>query len=243
MTRQENNLLMKKLDILYEDEYILVCVKPSGVPVQSRSAATPDMESLLKNHLTPAVCSGASGTSRISKKGAPYLAVIHRLDQPVKGILVFAKTPETAANLNRQLQENKFGKFYQAVICGVLPSDRGTLTDYLVKDGRTNTSRICSQDTPGAKFAELSYSVLNTFPKTGLSVVKIHLKTGRHHQIRVQMAGAGAPLWGDTKYNPEFTQKKGYTPIALCAFRLQFCHPATGKNMEFEIACDWSQTE
>lgn len=221
---------MKKPDILYEDDSILVCIKPSGVPVQTRSAATPDMESLLKNHL-----------AKSSPKKAPYLAVIHRLDQPVKGIMVFAKTPYAAKKLNRQLQDNKFGKFYQAVVCGCLPAAQGTLTDYLVKDGRTNLSRICSKDTPGAKLAELSYSTIKTSPSSGLSVVKIHLKTGRHHQIRVQMAGAGAPLWGDSKYNPQVTPEMKYAPVALCAYRLQFCHPKTGKNMEFELDCEWPQ--
>ena len=78
---------------------------------------------------------------------------------------------------------------------------------------------------------------------TGLSVVQIHLGTGRHHQIRVQMAGAGAPLWGDNKYNPEFVNKRGYFPIALRAFRLSFCHPTTGKRMEFEVPCNWKQLE
>lgn len=219
---------MIKPDILYEDEYILVCDKPAGVPVQTRSFGTPDMESMLKNHL-----------SRSSGGKAPYLAVIHRLDQPVHGLLVFAKTTDAAKKLNKQLQEDSFGKYYQAVVCGALPSDSGTLTNYLVKDGRTNTSRICGKDTSGAKFAELSYKVLRTSSEKNLSAVQIHLKTGRHHQIRVQMAGAGAPLWGDNKYNPEFVQKKGYFPIALCAYRLEFKHPISGKKMEFELECEW----
>ena len=118
-----------------------------------------------------------------------------------------------------------------------------SVTDYLVKDGRTNTSRICSKNTPGAKKAVLSYEILETSEVTGLSVVQIHLGTGRHHQIRVQMAGAGAPLWGDNKYNPEFVNKRGYFPIALRAFRLSFCHPTTGKRMEFEVPCNWEQLE
>lgn len=140
------------------------------------------------------------------------------------------------------MQNDQFEKYYQAVVCGVLP-DSGTLTDYLVKDGRTNTSRTCSKNTPGAKKAVLSYEILETSEVTGLSVVQIHLGTGRHHQIRVQMAGVGAPLWGDNKYNPEFVNKRGYFPIALRAFRLSFCHPTTGKRMEFEVPCNWEQLE
>ena len=93
------------------------------------------------------------------------------------------------------------------------------------------------------KKAVLSYEILETSEVTDLSVVQIHLGTGRHHQIRVQMAGVGAPLWGDNKYNPEFVNKRGYFPIALRAFRLSFCHPTTGKRMEFEVPCNWEQLE
>ena len=168
--------------------------------------------------------------------------MLNTLAHPVSGILVFARTPAAAKNLNQQLQNDQFEKYYQAVVCGALP-DSGTLTDYLVKDGRTNTSRICSKNTPGAKKAVLSYEILETSEVTGLSVVQIHLGTGRHHQIRVQMAGVGAPLWGDNKYNPEFVNKRGYFPIALRAFRLSFCHPTTGKRMEFEVPCNWEQLE
>lgn len=218
-------------EILYEDTHILVCVKPSGVPVQTKSIGTPDLESLLKNHLTASV--------KGSGRKPPYLAVIHRLDQPVRGILVFAKTPDAAKKLNHQMQEDRFGKYYQAVVCGRLPEESGTLTNYLVKDGRTNTSRICEKNTPGAKHAELSYEVVSTSDATGLSIVNIRLKTGRHHQIRVQMAGAGAPLQGDNKYNPAYTRQKGYCPIALCAYRLQFTHPITGEKLDFSIDCSW----
>ena len=217
--------------IIFEDKDILVCHKAAGIAVQNARIGAADMESSLKNYLA------LKNTETV-----PYLGVVHRLDQPVSGILVFARTPAAAKNLNQQLQNDQFEKYYQAVVCGSLP-DSGTLTDYLVKDGRTNTSRICSKNTPGAKKAVLSYEILETSEVTGLSVVQIHLGTGRHHQIRVQMAGAGAPLWGDNKYNPEFVNKRGYFPIALRAFRLSFCHPTTGKRMEFEVPCNWEQLE
>ena len=217
--------------IIFEDKDILVCHKAAGIAVQNARIGAADMESSLKNYLA------LKNTETV-----PYLGVVHRLDQPVSGILVFARTPAAAKNLNQQLQNDQFEKYYQAVVCGALP-DSGTLTDYLVKDGRTNTSRICSKNTPGAKKAVLSYEILETSEVTGLSVVQIHLGTGRHHQIRVQMAGVGAPLWGDNKYNPEFVNKRGYFPIALRAFRLSFCHPTTGKRMEFEVPCNWEQLE
>ena len=188
------------------------------------------MESILKNHLA----ASASGKP-------PYLAVIHRLDQPVSGILVFGKTKEAASKLNAQMQKDGFSKYYQAVLCGKLSPDNGILTNYLVKDGRTNTSRICEKSTKGAKYAELSYETIAVSEEKSLSVVKIKLKTGRHHQIRVQMVGAGAPLWGDNKYNPEYVNKRGYFPIALCAYKLEFTHPTTGKPMTFETECKWPQ--
>ena len=217
---------MNTLNILYEDKCIIVCEKPAGIPVQTRRLGQPDMESILKNHIA------SSGQN----SGSPYLAIIHRLDQPVSGIMVFAKTPKAAANLNQQLSSDTFCKDYRAVCCGTLPTASGTLVDYLVKDGRTNTSRICEKNTPQAKRAELSYETIEVQKdKDGstLTTVNVHLITGRHHQIRVQMAHAGTPLWGDNKYNPEFVQKRGYFPISLRAYHLAFRHPETGKPMDF----------
>ena len=226
---------MKQPIILFEDKDILVCFKPAGMPVQTKSLGSMDLEHFLKNHLL----------RQMRKEGIspkqPYLATIHRLDQPVSGILVFAKTPDAAKKLNLQMQNGGFTKEYEAITCGIFKEPSGTLTDYLVKDGRTNTSKICREDTPDAKRAELSYEVVTCFPEKNLTQVRIRLKTGRHHQIRVQMAGNQTPLWGDNKYNPEFTDKKGYFPIALCARHLEFTHPVTGEKLSYEIACDWPQ--
>lgn len=212
-----------KPEILFEDQHILVCVKPSGVPTQSRQVGTPDMVSILKNHLH----------SRQSKNGEPYLALIHRLDQPVEGLLVFAKTPAAAKSLSRQLQTSGFGKHYLAVLGAVPGEMEGHLEDYLVKDGRTNTSRICTPDTPGAKPARLRYKVIRT--RDDMALAEITLDTGRHHQIRVQMAGLGCPIVGDRKYAPAAMEQPG--PISgqlqLYAVRLSFRHPATGKPMSF----------
>ena len=222
---------MKELRILFEDKHIIVCEKPAGLPVQTKSFGTMDMESMLKNHILK--------TS--AQKTPPFIGVIHRLDQPVSGILVFAKTKDAAAKLNAQMQKDSFGKYYQAVLCGKLDPSVGTLTDYLIKDGRTNTSRIGKKGEKDAKLSELSYETLHVSSDNMLYVVRIKLKTGRHHQIRVQMAGAGAPLWGDNKYNPEYVNKKGYFPIALCAYKLEFMHPVTNKPMSFELECNWTQ--
>lgn len=222
---------MNTLNILYEDNDILVCEKPAGVPVQTRSFGTMDLESMLKNHIF----------AQSSEKKSPYLAVIHRLDQPVRGLLVFGKSKTAAARLNQQMQTDGFHKYYQAVLCGTLTPKSGILTDYLLKDGRSNTSRVATKNDKDAKYAELSYETLCTNKDHTCSVVKIKLKTGRHHQIRVQMSNAGAPLWGDNKYNKEFVEKRGYYPIALCAYRLELIHPITKKPLTFELECNWPQ--
>ena len=211
------------LRILYEDEHIIVCYKPSGVPTQTAKLGAIDMVSLLKNYLY----------KNQKEKKEPYVAVIHRLDQPVEGILVFAKTPFAAKELNKGMQTGAgFGKYYKAVLCGIPTEKSGTLEDYLVKDGKTNTSRVCSATEKDAKKAVLEYEVLDA------NLVRIKLHTGRHHQIRVQMANIGCPIWGDIKYGVDkngASVDKSWKQIALCAYRLEFTHPKTKKKMEFEI--------
>lgn len=208
------------LQILYEDEHIIVCYKPMGLPTQTSKIGEQDMVSLLKNYL----------------KGG-YVAVIHRLDQPVEGLLVFAKTPLAAKELNKGLQDAGFGKYYKAVLLGVPEKASATLNDYLVKDGRTNTSSVCNPSEKDAKKAVLSYEVIATGKDDGrdVSLVKVKLDTGRHHQIRVQMANMGCPIWGDAKYNTSMVQDRRFRQIALCAYRLEFVHPKTKKKIEFEI--------
>ena len=208
------------LNILHEDEHIIVCYKPAGIPTQTKKLGEQDMVSLLKNYL----------------KGG-YVAVIHRLDQPVEGLLVFAKTPFAAKELNKGLQGAGFGKHYKAVLWGIPEQKKSVLEDYLVKDGRTNTSRVCEASEKDAKKAVLSYEVIATGKDDGkdISLVKVKLDTGRHHQIRVQMANMGCPIWGDAKYNMMAVQDRRFRQIALCAYRLEFVHPKTKKQMGFEI--------
>lgn len=217
--------------IIYEDRQIIVCRKPAGIPVQSSRVSTPDMVSILKNHLAEE-CSLPSGKPASPGKSL-YLAVIHRLDQPVEGLLVFAKTPEAAKDLNRQLTSSGFGKYYRAEVCGVPVPPEGDLEDYLIKDGRTNTSRVCPKETPGAKAARLHYRVTGTRSENGTvySLLEIRLDTGRHHQIRVQMSHLGCPLAGDRKYGAG--TERG--PLKLCAYRLEFLHPSDHRPMCFEL--------
>ena len=208
------------LRVLFEDESLIVCYKPAGVSTQTNKLGEQDMVSMLKNYL----------------KGG-YVAVIHRLDQPVEGLLVFAKTQSAARELNRTLQGAGFGKYYKAVLWGIPKKSQGILEDYLVKDGRTNSSRIGKKEEKDAKKAILSYEVLATGADDGkdISLVRVKLDTGRHHQIRVQMANMGCPIWGDSKYNTAQIQDRRWRQIALCAYQLEFVHPMTKEKMSFQI--------
>jgi 23S rRNA pseudouridine1911/1915/1917 synthase len=205
--------------IIYEDKEILVCKKPAGLPVQSARIGTRDMVNILKNY-------------RKEKEDATYIGLVHRLDQPVEGVMVFAKTKDAAAKLSRQVTDGRMKKQYLAVVCGKPKLRADRLVDYLLKDGRTNTSRIVKEGTKEAKRAELSYEILEE--KDDYALAEISLFTGRHHQIRVQMAGAGMPLAGDRKYNRGEGAQAAAT-VALAAYRLTFLHPKTGKEMTFQV--------
>lgn len=226
-------MVLKEDNIIYEDEQILVCHKPSGIATQTAKLGCPDMESCIKNYLK-----------------SPYLGVVHRLDQPVEGILVFGKTKEAAAKLSAQSMEKRYYAVALADSSKLSIKDdekvgiEYTLVDYLVKDGRSNTSRIAEKNEKDAKRAELVYCTLEEKKKDEsvemlYLLVDVLLKTGRHHQIRVQMAHAGMPLYGDIKYGSESSVKQSLKSnkkeVALCAYSLSFSHPKTGKRMEFSI--------
>ena len=214
------------LNILFEDDHVLVVKKDAGIPVQAGKMRMMDLQGLIKNELY----------RRNRKGGEPYLGLIHRLDQPVEGVMVFAKTPFAAGALSEQVTDGRMKKHYLALLCGKPSEDSGKLVDYLVKDGRTNTSSVVKEQNKDAKRAELNYQVLKRNEETTL--VEVELITGRHHQIRVQMANAGWPLYGDTKYNPQFQETTEYVQTALCAYKLQFVHPKTKKVMKFCIEPD-----
>lgn len=205
-------------DIIYEDLHILVCRKPAGLAVQNASFGRKDLESMLKTYL-------------FEKEGKanPYLGIIHRLDQPVQGLVVFAKNPKGAAALSAQVQDGRMKKYYRAVTCGIPKTKEERLVNYLKKNSRTNLSECVSEKVQGAKKAELYYHVLEE--KDNYALLEVELFTGRHHQIRVQMAKNQTPLYGDQKYNKN--AQKG-EQIALCASRLEFYHPATGKKMQYD---------
>ena len=214
------------LNIIFEDEHILVVKKDAGIPVQAGRMRIMDLQGLIKNELY----------RRNRKGGEPYLGVIHRLDQPVEGVMVFAKTPSAAGSLSEQVTDGRMKKHYLALLCGKPSEDSGRLVDYLLKDGRTNTSSVVTEYVKEAKRSELNYKVLKRGETTTLA--EVELLTGRHHQIRVQMANAGWPLYGDTKYNPQFQNVTEHVQTALCAYKLSFVHPKSKKVMEFCITPD-----
>lgn len=226
-----------EINILFEDNNIIVCEKPVGVPSQSDKTSDYDMVSRLKNYVHE--------TGQVS--GEPYLGIVHRLDRPVGGIMVFAKTPSAAKHLSEQIRLNKVHKKYLAVVTADLSKKVGkeySLTDYLVKDGRTNLSKITNKKDKNGKKAELNYKVLESaecetmLEEEGImkaSLIEVTLLTGRHHQIRVQMSNAKLGLWGDTKYNTLYNNYKGWINVALYSYQLSFVHPKTEKLMHFEL--------
>lgn len=221
-------------NILFEDESIIVVCKPAGIATQTARIGQQDMVSELKNYL--------SAKPEYRGKGEPYLGLVHRLDQPVSGILVFAKTRQAAAKLSRQAAGNTMRKYYYAVVFGKPPVQQECLEDFLHKDGKTNRSLVVQKDFPDAKDARLEYRLLKTLmileAAQEVSLLEVQLFTGRHHQIRVQLSHAGMPLLGDGKYGSELSKQlsmqAGCKNVALCAYKLVFRHPQTGRELTFE---------
>lgn len=211
---------MKKLNILYEDKHIVVCHKDAGIAVQTKDIRQMDLENMILNEW-------ANRGEKLE------IFVVHRLDQPVEGVIVFAKTKEAAAELSSQFNNRQLTKEYLAVVKGQFEERDINLENYLLRDGRGNFSRIVKEGTKNAKLAALNVMPVAQAGETQL--VKILLKTGRHHQIRVQLSGAGHPIIGDKKYNPDYRDKKGFVQTALCAYSLSFVHPFTKKTMEFKV--------
>ncbi|MCR5468827.1 MAG: RluA family pseudouridine synthase [Lachnospiraceae bacterium] len=218
-------------EILYEDKYIYVIKKPAGLPVQTASLMTKDLVSEMKNY-------------RASKGEDPYIGLVNRLDQPVSGVLVLGKDKKTTDSLSAQIREKTAGKEYLAKVTWkegksqLKPGDTGELKDFLLKDGKTNTSKVVKEGTKGAKAARLTYKVLEADETSAL--VRVFLDTGRHHQIRVQFSNAGYPLVGDKKYGCEAGNME--KNICLACVMFSFTHPVTKKEMKFEVEPDFLYT-
>ncbi|MCF0130124.1 MAG: RNA pseudouridine synthase [Pseudobutyrivibrio sp.] len=205
-----------ELNVLYEDSDIIVLHKPAGVPIQTKDIAQKDMVDLVSEY-------------RRNKNEKPEIFVVHRLDQPVEGAVVMAKTKEAAASLSKQITEHDFKKKYYAIISREAFPDEGVLEDYLVKDMRTNMSKVVKSTDPRAKRAVLSYTVVDQWDDRKL--LDIELFTGRHHQIRIQLASRTAPILGDVKYGGIATGRA----LALCSHYLGFKHPSSGEWSEFYV--------
>lgn len=217
------------LTILFEDQNIIVAEKPAGLESQATRKLEPDMVSEIKKHIHKV------STSPSGKRSEPYVGVIHRLDKPVGGIMVYAKTKEAAAALSRQVQDGTMKKTYLALVCGKPVDNVGNFVDYLLKDEKANYSRVVEKGTEGAREARLSYRTLSTGQADGkeAALVEIRLLTGRHHQIRVQFSSRGIPLMGDEKYGSGRAKGRRPEPLALYAACLQFMHPTEGRLMTF----------
>lgn len=208
------------IPVIFEDNHVLVVIKPQNVPTQEDASRDPDMVSLLKTYLR----------EKYNKPGEAFLGLVHRLDRPVGGIMVFAKTSKGASRLSDTIRTRNFHKTYLAVVRGAPPQPQAKLMHYLLKNNETNTVSVVAKHIKEAKEAVLHYTLLGTHE--GLSLVSIQLETGRPHQIRVQMAEIGCPLYGDQKYGAS-VNKPG-EQIALWAYQLAFPHPTLKQMLEFQ---------
>jgi len=203
------------LKVLYEDNHIIVVVKPSNILSQSDSTHDRDMLTIVKQYIK----------DKYNKPGNVYIGLVHRLDRPVGGIMVFARSSKAASRLSEAIKKHDFSKQYLAIVNGIMEEKEGRLTDYLLKLDNGNTI-VTTKDK--GKIAELDYKVLEENKNHNLSLVRISLITGRHHQIRVQFSSRNHPLYGDQRYG-----QKDNKSIALWAYKLEFIHPVKKEKMEF----------
>lgn len=209
-----------KIEVIFEDNHLLAVVKPVGIPVQKDNSEKEDLQTILKEYIK----------KKYGKPGEAYLGIVHRLDQPVGGVMVFAKTSKAAARLSEQIRKNEWRKEYLAVVEGSPRSKKEYIEDYLLKDPESNTVTVVRKEVKGAKLAKLSYEVIERTEKR--SLLKISLETGRSHQIRVQLASRGFPIVNDHKYsNSRFAKTRDN--IALWALSLTIIHPVKNEEITF----------
>ncbi len=206
--------------IIYEDNHIIVVLKEQNIPSCSDETKDEDMLTRIKEYIK----------ERDNKPGNVYIGLVHRLDRPTGGVMVYAKTSKAASRLSEQMRNGDFEKEYHAVVVGSLKTKKQTLKHYLKKNAITNTVYVCGQTVEGAKYAELVYEVLEEV--NGLSFVNVKLHTGRSHQIRVQLSHIGAPIYGDMRYGGPNAVKGN---LALFATSLAFSHPVTKERLVFKV--------
>ena len=211
---------MQKLKVIYEDNHIIVVEKPVNIPSQGDKTGDVDMLTIIKEYLK----------EKYNKPGNVYLGLVHRLDRPVGGVMIFAKTSKAAARLSEEVRGKVFRKTYLVVVNGKMNKEKGILEDYLLKNEKKNMSKVVKEGTKNSKFASLDYEVLKYNEEINLSVLKINLHTGRHHQIRVQLSSRNHSIYGDQKYGGRGHGKQ----IALWAYSLTVVHPITKEEMAFK---------
>ncbi len=209
---------MKPTDILFEDNHLLVVNKPPNIPVQEDASGDTDLFNQLKDYIK----------IKYNKPGNVFLGLVHRLDRPARGVMVFARTSKAASRLSDQFRKGTVEKEYLIITQGKLEKKSGKLIDYLYKDRNKNVVSVVDSTFEGGKKAILEYEVINRLKE--LNLVKVRLETGRSHQIRVQFQNAGTPLWGDQKYNPEATVGE---QLALMSNRLKIEHPTSKEQLSF----------
>ncbi len=208
------------MKVLYEDNHIIVVEKIVNIPSQADKTEDKDMLTIIKEYLK----------EKYDKPGNVYLGLVHRLDRPVGGVMVFAKTSKAASRLSEQVRNKTLKKTYLAIVNGKMEKTKDTLEDYLWKDQKNNTSYVVRENKKNSKKASLDYEVLKYDEKENVSVLKINLHTGRHHQIRVQLSSRGHSIIGDGKYHGRESNKN----LCLWAYRLEIEHPTTKEKMKFE---------
>lgn len=207
------------MKVLFEDNQIIVVEKPFNIPSQGDKTGDTDMLSMVKDYVK----------EKYNKPGNVYIGLVHRLDRPTGGVMVFARTSKAAGRLSDEIRERKIQKTYLAICNGKFDETKGTMKDYLWKDEKKNTSYVVKASKKNAKEAILDYEVLKYDEKEDVSLVKIDLHTGRHHQIRVQFSSRMHALYGDTKYHG----KGGNAQLCLWAYKLSLIHPTTKEELTY----------
>lgn len=219
---------MNNLKIIYEDNHIIVVEKIPNIPSQGDKTGDIDMLEIIKKYIK----------EKYNKPGNVYLGLVHRLDRPVGGVMVFAKTSKAASRLSEEIRSRQLKKEYLVVVDGKFEKSKDRLEDYLLKNQQKNISKVVKEGTKNSKLAKLDYETLKYNSEIDLSVLKVLLHTGRHHQIRVQLSSRGHSIYGDQKYGTRGRGKQ----IALWAYKLTIIHPITKKEMTFTSIPELNKT-
>lgn len=215
---------MNKLNVLYEDNHLIVVEKKPNVLSQSDVTGDMDLLTMVKSYVK----------KKYDKPGNVYIGLVHRLDRPVGGVMVFARTSKAAKRLNEQIKNHEFNKTYVAVLDGILKKEKDELVNYLYKDSKTGISKVVDKHFTGGKLSKLNYEVIGYYKNK--TIVKVNLITGRHHQIRLQFKALGYPLYGDQLYGKENNEQ-----IRLYAYLLAFNHPVTKERLCFKLLPKWEE--